>query len=90
MSLFHIDWFKSCIHLKFELPSFLIVEHTGLKNVASISLSMEYLSAEFHENLQSCSKFINGGHVGLDRRTFINLTFLFKESKLKSQFYWII
>jgi hypothetical protein len=60
-----------------------MVEGTGLKGRHRGHLQWHDLSTEFHKNLPIGSKVIRGDRQ-TDRHDLISLTFLFKESRLKT------
>jgi hypothetical protein len=78
ISLFHVDWYKFCIHLKsLNVRHFGMVASTGLKK-----RRRGRLPAEFRENPLISSEVISGG-TQIDRQhgDIINLTFFFSKNK---------
>jgi hypothetical protein len=90
----HVDWCKFCIHLRrLNVRHFGMVGGTGLISRRRGHLQWHDLPNEFHKNLPLGSKVIRGD---TDRETdrqvdrqagdIVSLTFLFKESMLKTHY----
>jgi hypothetical protein len=82
----HVNWCKFCIHLRgYNICHFGMVEAMGLRSVVLRSLQWYDLPTEFHKDLLIGSKVIMGRHTDGQRELWShNLTFLFKENRLKT------